>query len=146
MTDRTVTDPADPVWKRLNDQIAWFSRSSRQAQRAYKSVKTVQVVVGAVVTVLAALSAPAPVTASVSALVVIAEGVQQVFQWHTNWLTYRSTAEALKHEKFLYLAESDPYAGTDRRQLLARRIENLLAQENVQWRSDTDSDKSTAGA
>jgi hypothetical protein len=134
------------VWARLTGQIAWFSRSSHQAQRAYKTVKTVQVVVGAIVTVIAALSVPAPVTASVSALVVIAEGVQQVFQWHTNWLSYRSTAEALKHEKFLYLAESDPYSGPDRRQVLARRIENILAQENVQWRADSDSDKSTAGA
>jgi len=37
--------------------------------------------------------------------------------------TYRSTAEALKHERYLYLAKAGPYVGEDRHRPLAERIE-----------------------
>jgi len=54
------------------------------------------------------------VTASLAAVVVVLEGAQQLYQWQANWILYRSTAEALKHERFLYLAEAGPYGGSDR--------------------------------
>ncbi|WP_433524225.1 DUF4231 domain-containing protein [Nocardia pseudovaccinii] len=123
---------ADPVWERLVGQLNWYGAKSAAAQRAYKQVKLGQIVVGAVVPVVA-LSAPAVVTAVLAAVVVVAEGAQQLFQWQTNWLGYRSTAEALKHERFLYLAEAGPYRDVDRRAVLAERVENLLGRENVEW-------------
>jgi len=48
---------------------------------------------GAVVPVVAGLSFPAAVTASISAVLVVAEGVQQLNQWRTNWTSYRAAAE-----------------------------------------------------
>ncbi|WP_327096569.1 DUF4231 domain-containing protein [Nocardia vinacea] len=132
------------MWQRLTDQIAWYSTRSRSAQRAYKLVKLAQVVIGATVPVIAALQAPAAVTASVAAVVVAAEGVQQLFQWHENWLNYRSTAEALKHERLMYLAESGPYTRPNRRKILVQRIESIAAQENTEWKSvHAESDKDT---
>ncbi|WP_433677710.1 DUF4231 domain-containing protein [Nocardia sp. CA-119907] len=125
-------EQVDPVWERLIGQLNWYSAKSAAAQRAYKQVKLGQIVVGAVVPVVA-LSAPAVVTAVLAAVVVVAEGAQQLFQWQTNWLSYRSTAEALKHERFLYLAEAGPYRDVDRRAVLAERVENLLALENCEW-------------
>ncbi|WP_328413146.1 DUF4231 domain-containing protein [Nocardia sp. NBC_00403] len=50
-------------------------------------------------------------------------------------MNYRATAEALKHEKFMYLAESGPYARPSRRKILAQRIESITAQENTRWKS-----------
>ncbi|MEV2221587.1 DUF4231 domain-containing protein [Nocardia vinacea] len=126
-------DEADPVWTRLTDQLRWYSARSTAAQQAYKRVKIGQIVVGAAVPVVAALAAPPAVTAILAAVVVVAEGAQQLFQWHTNWFLYRSTAESLKHEKFLYLASAGPYGESDRRAVLAERVEGLVSQENTQW-------------
>jgi hypothetical protein len=127
-------DPAlDPVRRRLDDQLDWYERRSLQAQRAYKRVKLIELVVAAAVPVLAGLRAPAAVTAAFAAVVVVLEGVQQLFQWQTNWLQYRSTAEALKHEKFLYEAGAEPYNDSAARQRLAERIEALLVKEHGQW-------------
>jgi hypothetical protein len=47
---------------------------------------------------------------------------------------YRSTAEALKHEKYLYLAEAAHYAAAENPlTLLAERLEGLVSQEHAKW-------------
>jgi len=127
------SDGADPTWDRLEDQLAWYDRKSVAAQQAYNRIKLVQLAVGATVPVVAALQAPAAVTAILAAVVVVAEGVQQLYQWQTTWVLYRATAEALKHEKFLYLAAAGPYGTVDRRRVLAERLEGLVSQEHARW-------------
>ena len=123
----------DPAWERLEDQLGWYDRKSVDCQRAYKRVKLIQLVVGATVPVVAGLGLPAAVTATLAALVVVAEGAQQLYQWQTNWVQYRSTAEALKHEKYLYLAAAGPYSTEDRHRVLAERLEGLVSQEHAKW-------------
>lgn len=128
-----VVGGVDPTWDRLEDQLGWYDRKSVVAQRAYKRVKLVQLVIGAAVPVVAALQGPAAVTATLAAVVVVAEGAQQLYQWQTNWVLYRATAEALKHERFLYLAGAGPYGANDRRRVLAERLEGLISQEHAKW-------------
>jgi Protein of unknown function (DUF4231) len=83
------------------------------------------------------------------ALIAVIEGIQRVYQYHANWLSYRATCQGLKREKFLYLAKAGPYAAADSDVLLAERIEVLISRENAQWVSslripanaDSDSDR-----
>jgi hypothetical protein len=104
----------------------------------YKRVKLGQIVVGAIVPVIAGVGVPGWVTASAAAAVLVAEGAQQLFQWHSNWLLYRSAAEQLKHESFLYLAQAGPYGSPDRHIRLAERIESVMAEENATWATQSD--------
>ncbi len=122
-----------PAWDRLEEQLRWYDDKSMAAQRAYKRVKLAQLTVGAAVPVVALASVPAILTASLAAVVVVLEGIQQLQQWQTNWVLYRSTAEALKHERFLYLAAAGPYADADRERVLAERVEGLVSQEHAKW-------------
>ncbi|MEV0246217.1 DUF4231 domain-containing protein [Nocardia sp. NPDC050712] len=128
----------DPVWTRLNDQLSWYRAKSLRAQRSYKAVKVVQLLVGATVPVVAALSAPALLTASLAAVVVVAEGAEQLFQWHANWLRYRATTESLKQQKHLFLAGAGPYGGRERRKVLAERVERIVSQETSAWLTDAE--------
>jgi len=41
--------------------------------------------------------------------VAILEGLQQLGRYNNLWVSYRATAEQLKHGKFLFLAGSGPY-------------------------------------
>jgi uncharacterized protein DUF4231 len=85
------------------------------------------------------------VTGSLGALIVVLEGLQQLFQFQQNWTGYRATAEALKHEKYLYLARAGPYAdvaGVDA--LLAERVEAVVGREHAAWLS-TQADARAAG-
>lgn len=122
-----------PAWDRLEDQLDWYDRKSVAAQRAYKRVKLSQLIVGATVPVVAGLQVTPAVTATLAAFVVVAEGAQQLYQWQTNWVLYRSTAESLKHEKYLYLAAAGPYNTDDRHRVLAERLEGLVSQEHAKW-------------
>jgi hypothetical protein len=57
------------------------------------------------------------------------ESFQQLFQYQQNWITYRSTCESLKHEKYLYLSAAGSYANALRPQaLLSERVEGLVSQ------------------
>ncbi len=135
-----------PAWDRLEDQLGWYDRKSVAAQQAYKRVKLSQLIVGAAVPVVAALEVSAAVTATLAAYVVIAEGAQQLYQWQTNWVQYRSTAEALKHEKYLYLANAGPYSTDDRHRVLAERLEGLVSQEHAKWTEARQQDGRTSSA
>src|SRR3954451_14731011 len=99
----TGSEPDHPAWERLVDQLSWYDRKSVAAQRAFTQVKVVELVVAAAVPVVAAVRGPLWVTAILGSAVVVLEAVQQLYQWQTNWVLYRSTAEALKHEKYLFL-------------------------------------------
>ena len=133
-----------PTWERLEDQLGWYDRKSVAAQRAYKRVKLSQLIIGAVVPVFAGLQVSAAVTATFAAYVVVAEGAQQLYQWQTTWVLYRATAEALKHEKYLYLAAAGPYSADDRHRILAERLEGLISQEHAKWTESRQKDSHTA--
>jgi hypothetical protein len=81
------------------------------------------------------------VTGGLGVLITVLEGVLQLNQYQQNWVTYRSTCEALKHEKYVYLGKASPYAeAADPHALLAERVESLVSQENAKWlvtRQDT---------
>src|SRR3954454_9693067 len=120
-----------PAWTRLEDQLEWYDRKSISAQQAFKRLKVLEIVVAAAIPVVAGVSGSAVVTAALGSTVVILEAVQQLYQWQTNWVLYRSTAEALKHEKYLFLSAAGPYAAADRQRVLAERIEGLTSQEHA---------------
>jgi Protein of unknown function (DUF4231) len=143
--------PADVTMERLDDQIGWYGDRSSWNQRCYKTLKVIVIVVAASIPVLSGLPTDMPegallrwVLGVLGALVAIIEGIQQVYQFHTNWISYRATGEALKREKFLYLAKAGPYAAAaDSNVLLAERIEALMTQENAKWLSSQEiADKS----
>lgn len=124
--------------ERLEDQIAWYDRKSLASQRAFKRIKTVEIFAAAVIPFLAALKIPflSMVTAGLGVLITVLEGILHLNQYQQNWITYRSTCESLKHEKYTYLGKASPYAKVpDPHALLAERIESLVSQEHAKWTS-----------
>ena len=134
--DREERRARVPSWQRLDEQIVWYDRKSASAKRWYLRLKVSQIVIAAAIPVSAAADAPSIVAAVLGSLIVVLEGFQQLFQFHSNWTTYRSTCESLKHEKYLYGAGAGPYAeAPDRDARLAERVEGLVSQEHAAWTS-----------
>jgi len=138
--------PTDVTMDRLDDQIGWYDRKSGYNQIRFKALKVTVIVAAALIPVLSSLSSlhlrflPAEaltlVLGALGALIAIIEGIQQLSQYHANWISYRSTCEALRHEKYLYLAQAGPYAAAPNPHvLLAERIESLISQEHAKWAS-----------
>jgi Protein of unknown function (DUF4231) len=125
----------DVVVERLDDQISWYDNGSKRNQRRFKWLKYVEIVAAALIPILAAFGGvPRWVAAILGGVVVVCESILHLNKHHENWLAYRSTAEALKHEKFLFQAHAGVYAASaNPRVLLAERIEALVTDENTKW-------------
>lgn len=130
-----------PAWIRLNDQLDWYDKKSGDNQKRYKQIKVAQLVLAGSIPVFALVGDTWGrwVTAILGASVAILEGLQQLGQYNTLWVSYRATAEQLKHEKYLFLAHSGPYKGLkeeDTLSLLAERVEEQVSTEHAKWVSE----------
>ena len=142
-----------PAWLRLNDQLDWYDRKSGENQRRYKQIKVAQLVLAGSIPVFALVEDlwGRWVTAILGASVAILEGLQQLGQYNSLWVTYRATAEQLKHEKYLFLARSGPYQGLEEQEalrLLAERVEERVSTEHAKWvteRSKQDDNQEQQG-
>ena len=134
----------DPIFARLEEQIDWYDRKSMYNQRMFKRFKVAEIVAAALIPFLAALHLKGTgwndwitgITAALGVMVTVLEGLLHLNQYQQNWITYRSTCEALKHEKYLYLGKAGPYVSAkDPHSLLAERIESQVSQEHAKWAS-----------
>ncbi len=128
--------PEEVTLLRLQDQLSWYSAKSTQNKNWFRRLKMLTIVSAALIPVLVTSHVPygTEVSAALGVLIAVMEGLQQLNQYHGNWISYRATAEALKHEQFLYLAKAGPYIAADHPQsMLAERIESLITQEEGKW-------------
>jgi len=122
------------VLRRVNRQIQWYDRHATTARIWYCGIKVAQIVLAAGVPVAAGLDLPKLITGSLGGLVVVLEGIQQLYRFHDNWVRYRWTNAAMEREKALWAARAGDYADADRPDaLLALRIEDLTSREATQW-------------
>ncbi len=146
----------DPIIDRIEDQINWYDNKSIKLQKTYKRIKLVEIVAAALIPFLSALhlsdvSSHLPITigtitALLGVLITILEGVLQLNQYQKTWVTYRATCEALKHEKFTYIAGAGVYASAPNpHALLAERAETIGSQENTNWISLQQPQKAKTG-
>ena len=139
-------DPSGPAWERLEEQLHWYERRSERSKRWFQSLKVAQIVIAAGIPATAAAGASAAVGGALGASIVVLEGLQQLFQFQQNWISYRTTAEALKHEKFLYASSAGPYADVAQPQArLAERVEGLVSQEHSAWTASIRDAEAKAG-
>lgn len=130
---------ADVVSERLEDQLTWYDRKASYNEHMFKRLRIATIVVSSSIPLCAAFVKYTVITGVLGALIALFEGLQQLNQYHQNWITYRSTAEALKHEKYLFLSMAGSYASSENpRTLLAERVESLVSQEHSKWTSASE--------
>ena len=131
-----------PAWLRLEDQLDWYDRKSTHCQDWYKRLKLLQVFLAICIPIFSHLPPEAAkwLTACSGATIALVEAVQHMNQYSTLWVTYRSTAEHLKHEKYLFLAGAGVYRGVsdeERLVTLAERVEEHVSTEHANWFNET---------
>lgn len=133
---------AHPAWKRLEDQLQWYDNKSAQCHRWYKWTRLTQICLAVSVPVLSHLD---PIyakwlTAIAGGLIAVLEGVQHLHQYSLLWITYRTTAERLKSEKYLFLSGAGRYRDQSSAQkliILSERVEELVSTEHASWLRET---------
>ena len=132
-----------PAWQRLEEQRKWYAAKSASCKNRYQGLRIAQVACAVMIPVfnLADPCIAKWLTALSGAAIALLAGIEQINQYSTLWTAYRSTAERLKHEKFLFLSAAGPYRGQDepaRLILLAERIEEQISTEHAKWINETN--------
>ncbi len=133
---------AHPAWFRLIDQRNFYDGKSQHCQRWYKRLKLAQVSLAVLIpaTNLLPVNCAKWAASIAGVLIAVMEAVQQMNQYSTLWVTYRATAERLKHEQYLFLSSAGPYKGladADRLIALAERVEEHVSAEHANWFNET---------
>jgi hypothetical protein len=126
------------IKERLEDQIAWYDNKSQWNQKWYKRLRIVELIAGASIPFLAAYITDTTlilklVVGCLGLVITIITGAVTLYKFQENWIEYRTTCETLRHEKYLYLSQTEPYDISDPFKLLVQRVENLISRENTQW-------------
>jgi hypothetical protein len=126
------------IKERLDDQIAWYDQKSQSNQKWYKRLRVIELIAAASIPFLAAYITEASLILKLGVgflglLITFITGVVTLYKFQENWIEYRTTCESLRHEKFLFLTQGDPYDIENPFKLLVQRVENLISRENTQW-------------
>ena len=130
-------DENEYLENRLNDQINWYNSRSGDNQTYYKNLRILEIVCAATIPFMAGLGSVIQynefIVGFLGVVIAVCAGVTALNKYQENWIMYRTTAETLKHEKYLYLTKSAPYDGDLAFQYLVERVEGLISRENSQW-------------
>ena len=121
---------------RVDPQIGWYDLKAAKAKRYFLIIGLVELGAAVTIPVLAAFTSVNWVPLAIAilgGLVAIAAGTTALFGLQENWADYRTTCESLKHEKYLFLTEVEPYDGDDPFPLFVTRVESLISKENSAW-------------
>jgi hypothetical protein len=133
-TPGTTESEPNSGYSRLERQIEWYDQKSSTAQLYYKLVKFTEIACAAFIPFVAGIYPS--ITALLGVTVLLLESLQHINQWSQNWITYRSTCEALRHEKYSYLGRTGVYEAKtdeDAKRILVERIESLISTEHSKW-------------
>jgi hypothetical protein len=122
-----MISPEEYIEHRLSDQISWYDRKSSTNQRWFKRLRFAEIVAAATVPFLSGFagnSFPIKIAIGVlGVLVAVVASLLGLLQLQERWIEYRATAESLRKEKFLFLAQTEPYDKDDAFDLLVKRVD-----------------------
>ena len=130
-------DKVNYLEDRLEAQINWYDTKSQGNQSWFKSLRIAEITCAAVIPFIAGFSEAIPygqvVIGVLGVIIAICAGLSGLNKYQENWLTYRTTCETLRHEKYLFLTGCAPYNDENSFSKFVERIESLISKENTQW-------------
>lgn len=112
------------------------------AKKNYNLNKYIQIIAGALIPAITPFSLVfntltfTIATSILGLLIVISQSISSIKKFHENYIQYRTTCEVLKHEKYLYLYNVEPYDNEKEPiKLLVSRVESIISNENINWQT-----------
>jgi len=134
-----MTEPTK--FDRLDQELDWYARNADRKQRAFYGFKSLQIILGMSIPICSLVTPDAKLANIINGVLgtVIAalESYLQLGNTERNWQRWRSSAEALKREKWLFLQNAgsyaDPASPKSSEILLAERVEEIISREHNDW-------------
>ena len=139
----------DYLEERVKKQRDWYEVKANENKKTFISYQTVIIVLGALIPVLVAFESVIPVlknyggpiTALISAIIVIYAGLDKLKQPQPNWFNYRANEESIKKEEWFYQYKAGPYKGVGENEakiLFIERIEGIISSDIARTTSVTE--------
>ena len=122
---------------RLQAAIDWYSKNSSLNKNSYHFLKTSEIIIAVTIPFLTGYLKENDIIKYVigvlGLLVAIISGLLVLFMFQEKWIEYRTTAESLKYEKFMFITKAGPYKSDNSLSDLTERVESLISKENSNW-------------
>jgi len=124
--------------ERLEGQIDWYSNKSSINKNYYLSLKLTEITLAAIIPFLSGMIEihfVKYIIGLIGVTIAVLGGIQIINKYHEKWISYRTTSETLKHEKYMYATQSGPYDIANNKAFndFVVRIESLISKENSDW-------------
>lgn len=131
-------DSAEYLKTRLEEEILWYDRKSVANKKWNILCRIIEIVCAALIPFLAGYARQGPSYLSITigglgVAVAVSAGVSALLKFQEQWIKYRTTAESLKKEKYLFLTKVEPYNTDNPLSVFVQRVETLVSQENTNW-------------
>lgn len=123
----------------LNSYLAYYDHKSVTNKKRYTCLVLLDIIISALIPFTALfidVFVPAKyIVALMGSSITIVTALNTTFGYHKLWIEYRTVAEALKHQKVLYINNCNPYNDENKRELLIFIVNSILEKENRNWKS-----------
>ncbi len=125
--------------ERVDDQIDYYGKTSRKNKNWYNRLRVMEILAASVIPFLTGYinenTLDLKIVAGVLGVVIaFISGIISLYKFQELWVEYRTTAESLKHQKYLFLTRAVPYEnGEADFPLFVDNVENLISKENSKW-------------
>jgi hypothetical protein len=150
MTEVVCMEPEEFIQQRVDNQIEWYDQKSASNKKWFQTLIVIELILAAMLPFLSGFNnsdfrAFDLAIGIIGIAIVILNGLLSHFKFKDHWNEYRTTAEQLKHEKFLFLTKTDMYSGDDPFPEFVAKIELLISKENSSWSRIIKSDENKVG-
>ena len=124
---------------RLEDQINWYDKNAIKYKKYHNMTEITTILMSTSIPFLAGFiginrDLLILVFSILGFAITLLTSISSFLKFHEKWQEYRTTAETLKHEKFLFEYSSGVYKDIENpEQLLVERVESLISSENSNW-------------
>lgn len=133
--------------ERLTVEIHYYDSKSIKIKKNYYHLKTVQIILSASIPILTSLVPKFQFILTIislfGGLLTFTESIISLKKYHEKWIQYRSTAESLKQEMYMFETLSGIYdsKNIDAFKTLVERCESLISSENINWANIDNNNK-----
>jgi hypothetical protein len=130
----------DYIKERLDDQLKWHGSKARENKKKFQMLQVIIIIVGALVPIVNSIGPAGDwlriISSVLGGIIVIITSLIQLQKYQENWILYRTTAELLKKEKYLYLNSAGDYSGLEikeKKRSLVERVELIVSSETSKY-------------
>jgi hypothetical protein len=123
---------------RVPDQINWYDKKSILNKRSFLTLKISEIILALLIPFLSGYIDTGNIlklaVGVLGACVAMVAGLVTLKKYQENWIEYRTVAESLKLEKYLFLANAGPYKDiSNPYSVFVERFESLISNSTKKW-------------